>query len=216
MRCTQEQREQAVRESCRGKLTISEIAAIYNVTPSAVSVWRRKLLGDVRNKTLSTDPDEEKDVIQLKKEKLELEARVEALKKEAYKFQLENGVLKKAADLLKKDKGISLDKLSNRDKAIVIDALRDRYLLKDLLVILNMAKSSYCNQESVLRRPDKYAELRQDIRKAFNEASNRYGYRRLHMLLTTDGSIVSEKLVRRIMHEEGLVVYKKRRHKYNS
>ena len=216
VRCTQEQREQAVRESCRGNLTISEIAAIYNVTPSAVSVWRRKLLGEGRNKTMSTAPDEEKDVIQLKKEKQELEARVETLQKEAYKLQLENDVLKKAAELLKKDKGISPDQLSNRDKAIVIDALRDRYLLKDLLVILNMAKSSYCYQESVIRRPDKYAELRQDIRKAFDEASNRYGYHRLHMVLTTDGSIISEKVVRRIMHEEGLVVYQKHHRKYNS
>lgn len=216
VRCTQEQREQAVRESCRGNLTISQIAAIYNVTPSAVSVWRRKLLGEGRNKAMPTTPDEEKDVIQLKKEKLELEAQVEALKKEAYKLQLENDVLKKASELLKKDKGISLEQLSNRDKAIVIDALRDRYLLKDLLIILNMAKSSYCYQESVLRRPDKYTELRNDIRSVFEDSSKRYGYRRLHAVLTTDGRTVSEKIVRRIMYEEGLVVYQKRRRKYNS
>ena len=68
VRCTQEQREQAVRESCWGNLTISQIAAIYNVTPSAVSVWRRKLLGKGRKKTMPTTPDEAKDVIQLKKE----------------------------------------------------------------------------------------------------------------------------------------------------
>lgn len=66
VRCTQEQREQAVRESCRGNLTISEIAAIYNVTPSAVSVWRKKLLGGGRNRAMPTAHDEGKDVIQLK------------------------------------------------------------------------------------------------------------------------------------------------------
>lgn len=216
VRCTQEQREQAVRESCQGSLTISEIAAIYNVTPSAVSVWRRNLLGEGRNKVMLTAPDEEKDVIQLKKEKQELEAQVKALKKEAYRLQLENDVLKKATELLKKDRGISLEQLSNRDKAIVIDALRDRYLLKDLLIILNMAKSSYCYQESVLRRPDKYAVLRRDIRNAFDDSSKRYGYRRLHRVLVADGRTVSEKVVRRIMHEEGMIVYQKRRCKYNS
>ena len=47
-------------------------------------------------------PDKEKDVIQLKKEKLNLEAKVEALKKESYRLHLENDVLKKAAELLKK------------------------------------------------------------------------------------------------------------------
>lgn len=47
-------------------------------------------------------PNEDKDVIQLKKEKLELEAKVEVLRKESYRLQLENDVLKKAAELLKK------------------------------------------------------------------------------------------------------------------
>ena len=116
-------------------------------------------------------PDKEKDVIQLKKEKLNLEAKVEALKKESYRLQLENDVLKKAAELLKKVKGIRLEKLNNRDKAMVINALRNRYLLKDLLVILNMAKSSYCYLEAVLRKPDKYAQLRIDIQSTFEDAS---------------------------------------------
>lgn len=216
VRCTEEQQLQAVRESCRGDLTISEIAAIYNVTPSAVSIWRKKLLGEGRNQVMQKPPNEDKDTIQLKKEKLELEAEVEALRKEACRLQLENDVLKKAAELLKKDKGISLEKLTNRDKAIVIDALRNRYLLKDLLLILNLAKSSYCYQESSLRRPDKYAKLRVDIRSAFEESSQRYGYRRLHMVLISDGFPLSEKVVRRIMQEEGLVVYQKRRRKYSS
>lgn len=216
VRCTQEQQEQAVRESCRGDLTISEIAAIYNVTPSAVSIWRKKLLGEGRKKVMPETPNEDKDVVRLKKEQLELEAKVETLKKEAYRLQLENDVLKKAAELLKKDKGISLEALTNRDKAIVIDALRDRYLLKDLLIILNMAKSSYCYQESVLRKPDKYAELRGNIRSSFEDSLQRYGYRRLHAVLISDGNIISEKVVRRIMQEEGLVVYQKRRRKYSS
>lgn len=117
---------QAVRESCRGDLKISEIAVFYNVTPSAVSVWHRKLLGEGRKNVMPESPDKEKDVIQLKKEKLDLEAKVEALKKESYRFQLENDVLKKAAELLKKVKGIRIEKLNNRDKAMVIDALRNR------------------------------------------------------------------------------------------
>lgn len=184
VRCTQEERERAVLESCQGDLKIQEIVAIYNVTPSAVSTWRRKLLGEGRTLKMSTTPEQNKDVIQLKKEKLELETRVQALKKEAYKLQLENDVLKKAAEIIKKDQGISLNKLTNRDKAIVIDALRSRYELKDLLIVLNMAKSSYCYQEASMRKPDKYAELRINIRKTFEDSSQRYGYRRLHATLT--------------------------------
>lgn len=216
VRCTREQQMQAVRESCRGELSIAEIAAIYNVTPSAVSVWRKKLLGEGRKQVMQTPSNNDKDAIQLQKEKLELKAEVETLRKEAYKLQLENDVLKKAAELLKKDKGISLEKFTNRDKVIVIDALRDRYLLKDLLVILNMAKSSYCYQISTLRKPDKYADLRMDIRDAFEDSSQRYGYRRLHAVLTSEQKVISEKVVRRIMQEEGLVVYQKHRRRYNS
>ena len=216
VRCTYEQHVQAVRESCRGDLKIAEIAAIYNVTPSAVSVWRKKLLGKGEKLVMPKTSNEDKDVLQLKKEKLELEAQVEALKRESYKLQLENDVLKKAAELLKKDKGISPDKFTNREKTIVIDALRDRYYLKDLLIILNMAKSSYCYQESSLNKSDKYATLRIAIRSAFEESSQRYGYRRLHAVLISAGDTTSEKVVRRIMQEEGLSVYQKRCRKYNS
>ncbi len=99
---------------------------------------------------------------------------------------------------------------------MVIDALRNRYLLKDLLVILNMAKSSYCYQEAVLRKPDKYSQLRIDIQRIFEDASQRYGYRRVHTVLISDGTIISEKVVRRIMQEEGLIVFQKRRCKYSS
>ena len=50
-------------------------------------------------------------------------------------------MLEKAAEILKKDQGIRLETLTNREKAMVIDALRDRYLLKELLEVFHMAKS---------------------------------------------------------------------------
>lgn len=50
----------------------------------------------------------------------------------------------------------------------------------------------------------------------FHENSGRYGYRRIHALLIREGITVSEKMVRRIMAEEGLVVLIKSRRKYNS
>jgi len=52
----------------------------------------------------------------------------------------------------------------NREKAVVIDALRDKYRLKDLLKSLNMAKSSYSYQEISLYGPDKYEDLRKSIK----------------------------------------------------
>ena len=104
-----------------------------------------------------------KDIDSLRAEKESLEQKVKDLEKDVYRLQLERDILEKAGEILKKDQGISLETLTNREKAVVIDALRDEYRLKVLLKALNMAKSSYCYQENVLRGPDKYEALRLNI-----------------------------------------------------
>ena len=216
VRCSEEQREQAVLESCKGT-TLKAIAETYGVTEAAIIQWREKYLGKVRKKRMpDPSPQETLDIVQLQKEKQALEAEVKALRREHYRLQLENDALKEAARLLKKARGINLKKISNREKAMVIDALRDRYPLKDLLALFCMAKSSYCYQEAALNAPDKYRELREELRGLFAEAKERYGYRRLHAVLRTNGRIVSEKVVRRIMREEDMKVYHKRRRGYSS
>ena len=116
---------------------------------------------------------------------------------------------------LKKDQGINLQFLTNREKAIIINALRDSHQLKELLEILNMAKSSYFYQVIAINT-DKYVDLRAKIKDAFNEASSRYGYRRIHSVIKSAGTTVSEKVVRRIMKEENLMVPNIKRKKYSS
>ena len=98
----------------------------------------------------------------------------------------------------------------------MIDALRDAYKLNELLSVLQMAKSSYCYQMTVLRGPDKYQEVRVRIRDVFHSASKRYGYRRIHCVLKNEGTVVSEKVIRRIMQEESLVVPFVKMKKYSS
>jgi len=85
----------------------------------------------------------------------------------------------------------------------VINALRDRYSLKYLLEILNMAKSSYCYLINSMKN-DKYEDLHALIRSVFTEARGCYGYRRIHSVIKTSGTIVSEKVIRRIMKIEQL------------
>ena len=79
-----------------------------------------------------------------------------------------------------------------------------------------MAKSSYCYQQAVLNAPDKYADLRLKIRTVFDESSGRYGYRRIHSSLKNDEFTVSEKVIRKLMQEEKLIVPNVKRKKYNS
>ncbi len=100
---------------------------------------------------------------------------------------------------------------------MVIDAFRDRYLLKELLKVFHMAKSSYCYQEYSIKAPDKYEDIREQIRTAFTDSGGSYGYRRIYFSVKKpDGSRVSEKVIRHLMKDENLVVKFKKRRKYNS
>ena len=216
VRCSQEEKIQAVMESCKGNLKIAQIAEIYGVTPSAVSVWRKELLGEGKTLKMIQPPAEDKSIEQLIREKAELEAKVKRLENDVYKLQLERDILEKAGDILKKEEGINLDQLTNREKVFLIDALRNKYKLNELLPVLKLSKSSYCYQVQCIKSKDKYKELRQQIKELFMCNKEIYGYRRIHCLLRKDGIIVSEKIVRRIMNEEQLIVKAARKRKYNS
>lgn len=99
---------------------------------------------------------------------------------------------------------------------MIVDALRDRHSLPLLLKILSLSKSSYYYQETVLRREDKYRDIRKKITELFYETKGCYGYRRIYGLLEGEGIHLSEKVIRRIMPEERLEVCAKKRRKYSS
>ena len=56
--------------------------------------------------------------------------------------------------------GVDLQLLTNREKALLVDALRQTYELSVLLVELDLARSSYFYHQARLRGPDKYADAR--------------------------------------------------------
>lgn len=71
--------------------------------------------------------------------------------------------------------------------------------------------------EAVLRREDKYRDIRKKTTELFHEAKKGGdGYRRIYGLLEREGIHLSEKIIRRIMRKEGLEVSVKRRRKYSS
>lgn len=156
------------------------------------------------------------EVTELQKEIGDLRDEAAKLQKEIHRLKLERDVLEKAAEIIKKGQGVSLKNLTNREKAAVIDALRDRYSLKELLSVLRLPKSSYCYLRAARTLTDKYAALTKDIRKIFNESQMSYGYRRIVICLRRKGIVISEKVVRRIMKQEGLVVSCRKRRKYCS
>ena len=141
---------------------------------------------------------------------------IKHLKEQMQEMQLEIDILKETINVLKKDPGIDQSALSNKEKAVIIDALKNRYSLPLLLKKMHISKSSYYYQEKALNQEDKYTDLRIKIKNLFDENKKRYGYRRIHALLKRKGIIVLEKIIRRIMKDEGLIVKVKRTGKYSS
>lgn len=141
---------------------------------------------------------------------------IKALKAQLIDMQMEIDILKETINVLKKDPGVDQMALRNREKAVIIDALKNRYSLPNLCKKLNLAKSSYYYQERVLRAEDKYLELRTKVIQLFHDNRDTFGYRKIHLLLRKEGTIISEKIVRRIMKEESLIVKQRHKHKYNS
>ncbi len=218
---TKEQKEQVAIELCTRDTSAQEIADKYHVSRYSVYNWAWDLLGKgnispMPKKKLEINKATIEDADALKQEIEQLHSEAEELKRQVYRLQLEKDVLEKAAEIIKKDEGVSLETLTNKEKAIVIGALRSKYKLHELLEVFHMAKSSYCYQQIALQAPDKYAYIRQKIRVVFNESSSRYGYRRIHISLRNEEISVSEKVIRRIMQEDKLIVPNVKRRKYNS
>mgnify|MGYP001072777175 CR=1 FL=1 len=99
---------------------------------------------------------------------------------------------------------------------MIIDALRDKYSLSLLLKRMDISKSSYCYQHKIIYSKGKYEAITKAILQLFHKNDSRYGYRRIHALLKKQDIIISEKIVRRIMKENHLVVKIKKTKKYSS
>jgi transposase InsO family protein/transposase-like protein len=212
IRYSPEEKQAIVEELMVTKTPIYQVAAKCNISRATLSNWKRQMLG---KDSLPPMESTEK-ALSLSQSKEELEDEVARLKSEIYLLQMERDALLKASEILKKAEGINLKALRNREKAEVIDALREKYRLNDLLQLFQISKSSYCYQRNALRREDKYVSLRLKIREIFETINGRYGYRRIYQMLKRTGTTISEKVVRRLMAEEGLAVRQQKRKKYSS
>src|SRR5690625_2682903 len=101
-----------------------------------------------------------------------LKEQVKQLQEEVYYLQIKKDILEKAGKIIKKDQGIFLEKLTHKEKTILIDALRPKYRLSQLLSIIDIPKSSYCYHKKQLALPDKYEDVGAKIIDIF-ERNNR-------------------------------------------
>jgi len=201
----------AVYELCTRTGSAQEVAGKLDVDRGTLYNWKHQLLGQEapasmkREKPSPASADRE-----------ELERQAATLRQDIRNLQLEHDLLMKANDLLKKDLGVDLQLLSNREKTMLVDALKEEYGLTGLLDRLCLARSSYFYQCSRMRVADKYAEVRCTITEIFESNHRSYGYRRIQASLNRQQVFVSEKVVQRLMKQEGLHAARPKRRRYRS
>ncbi|WP_284948320.1 IS3 family transposase [Acidisoma cladoniae] len=146
----------------------------------------------------------------------ELQRQLELLQRDIRHLQLERDLLKKANEIVKKGLGVDLQLLTNREKTLLIDALKELYTLPELLAQVDLARSSYFYHQGRVKMADNYLVLRQTITDIFELNNCCYGYSRLQASLTRQCITISEKVMQRLMKQEGLVVSKPKRRRYGS
>ena len=109
-----------------------------------------------------------------------------------------------------------IEALSNKEKFLIISALKKKYSILSLLKHLSMSKSSYYYVEQTNKKEDKYKTVRTLLKEIFSKNYKCYGYRRLHTALKKMGHFLSEKVIRRLMKEEKIKVIKCRKKRYSS
>ncbi|SYA36460.1 Uncharacterised protein [Klebsiella pneumoniae] len=82
---------------------------------------------------------------------------IQRLRKQVHQLQLERDILTKANELIKKDLGVSFLKLKNREKTLIVDALKKKYPVAELLSVLQLARSCYLYQNVCTISMRKYA-----------------------------------------------------------
>ncbi|MGB7421277.1 MAG: IS3 family transposase [Comamonas sp.] len=208
---SEQQKRAAVIDLCSRRGSADEAAQAVGISRQTLYKWRNERLGREASASMTRHRE-----LPPKASREELERELEALRNDIERLQLEHDLLVKATELLKKSLGIDPQLLANREKTLLVDALRQTYALPKLLTRLALARSSYFYHRSRLLLGDRHAQLRQTITELFTTNRNCYGYRRIHAALARQRIRVSEKVVRRLMRQERLAVAAVRRRRYSS
>jgi putative transposase len=173
--------------------------------------WKNQLLAPEAPATLKFN-DDSPPVSQ----RTELQRQVESLRRDLRQLQLDHNLLKKANELLKKGLSVDLPLLSNREKTMLVDSLRQTYALPKLFVELDLARSAYFYHRVRLHGADKYADARLATTEVLQGNHRCYGYKRLRAAVGWRQMFTFDKVVQRLMKQEYLVVAANRRRRYGS
>lgn len=124
----------------------------------------------------------------------------------------------KAAAELKKEEGVDIQGLSNAHKTQIVNAVRRKFPLDVCLQVCQLPSASYYYHRDKPGWLSKYEHLREVFLRIACEGRYTYGSARMWMALKAEGIRISEKVVRVLMKEFGIVVHygKKRTRAYSS
>jgi putative transposase len=205
------EKQSAVIALCLRQSSAAAVAQELGVSRYTLYNWKHQLLGPDAPASMKRPQDSPPNA-----EREALEQQIDALRRDVHRLQLEQDILKKANEILKKDLGIDRRLLTNREKTQLVDALRSTYTLTDLLREAGLRRSSYFYHRARLGIVDKHAQTRHAMADIFERNYRCYGYRRLHAALTRQSVRISEKVVRRLMKQESLIPVARRRRRYGS
>jgi putative transposase len=204
-------KEAAVIALCMRQGSAQSVAQELDVSRPSLYNWKNQLLSHDASASMKRQKH-----FPPSSERVELEHQIEALRRDIRRLQLEQDLLKKANELLKKDLGIDRQLLTNREKTQLVDALRTTYTLTELLHEVGLPRSSYFYHRARLQVADKYLEVRRAMAEIFECNCRCYGYRRMQASLSRQCVNISEKVVQRLTKQECLVAVTRKRRRYGS
>ena len=202
---------EGVVQLCARQSSAQEIADKLGVCRGTLYNWKNQLLGPCAPASMKHSPKRSPVL-----DEAALRRQVESLRQDVRRLKIERELLKQAHEILKNGADIDLHRLANKDKAVLVEALHGQYELPELLSLVGLARSSYFYHRARLKLADKYVDLRRSITEIFDNNYRCYGYRRVQASLLKECTGISEKVVRRLMKQEGLIVAKPKRRRYNS
>jgi putative transposase len=162
----------AVIQLCTRNTSAQEIADKLLVCRPTSYNWKKQLLGT--EAPVSVIRQNDSGPVPKPKELTELQQQVDLLQRNIRRLQLEHDLLKKANELLKKGLGVALQLLSNREKTLLVDALKHTYALAELFA--ELARLVTCLTKTRTQPLSSEGESR-NCAKHWADSKNKWTYR---------------------------------------
>ncbi len=192
-----------------------DLASEGGVSAAAVRGWARRLAEEGELALMSDE-----DARVRSPEPAGPPAELEALRRRCEELELENAILAGTVEILKKDPGADPSALTAAERAALAASLGGRFGLARVLGALSLPRSTFYYGAAASSAPDPYAAPRPLVRASFGASGGACGPRRVWSDLRSgpgeprrargaaslDPSrpvVVSEKVVRRVVREEG-------------